>query len=276
MRRFQADGVRTSLLDVPGAAGLASVGLEPVGEVMGCMVQQLGWSGFGGCGWTGYGPQPTTLTSGRRSRWAGYAPYVDALYRGYDTAQSRMLEEAVALGADGVVGVRVTAEHLGAGNREFVSLGTAVRARGPRRPASAPRRPFFTDRGGSDVAKLLQAGWVPVSIAFGISVGVRHDDYRTVQQSRAWAGNTEVTGYTELVQHVRADARAQFGARTARAGADGALVSSQHLQISEIEPSDGHADHVAEATVVGTTIARFARGRAAPPAALTIVPLRRL
>jgi uncharacterized protein YbjQ (UPF0145 family) len=279
MARFSAGGVRTSLLDVPGMASVRGVGLPPVGEVMGCMVQHIGWQGFGGCGM--YGPSAgwgmgmgwgATVTSGSGARYAGYAPYVDALYRGYDTAIARMMTEAQTMGADGVVGVRLTVTHLGQDNREFVALGTAVRAGG----AVHTPRAFVTDLPGADVAKLLHAGWVPVSIAFGISVAVRHDDYATLSQARAWGQNTEVSGYTQLVQHVRDDARDRFGQHAARAGADGAIVSSMDLHVWEHEPAEGHRDHVAESTVFGTTIAKFHRGRTAPTRALTILPLRRV
>ena len=277
MARFQADGVRTSLLSVPGMVSVSGVGLPPVGEVMGCTVQHLGWQGFGGCGYYGglgnwaAGGGAQTVTSGRRNPYAGYRPYVDALYRGYDTAIARMVAEAQAMGADGVVGVRLRVDHLGQENREFVALGTAVRGQS----RVHPPRPFVTDLAGADVAKLLHAGWVPVTIAFGISVAVRHDDYTTRSQATAWGWNTEVSGYTELVQHVRADARSRFAEHAARAGADGAIVSSMDLHVWEREPADGHRDHVAESTVFGTTVARFHRGRTAPTRALTVLPLRR-
>jgi uncharacterized protein YbjQ (UPF0145 family) len=276
MQRFSAAGVRTSLLDVPGMTSVAGVGLPPVGEVMGCIVEHIGWQGFGGCGF--YGPAAgwatgwnSTVTSGSDSRYAGYRPYVDALYRGYETALGRMLLEAQAMGADGVVGVRLSVTHLGQDNREFVALGTAVRGDG----RAHPSRPFVTDLAGADVAKLLHAGWVPVSIAFGISVAVRHDDYATQTQASAWGQNTEVSGYTELVQHVRADARHRFAEHVARAGAEGAIVSSIGLRIWEQEAGERHRDHVAESTVFGTTLARFSHGPA-PTRALTVLPLRRL
>ena len=267
MARFRADGVRTSLLDVAGAVSTTAVGLPPVGEVMGAMVQHIGWRGFGGCSMY----STRTLTSSQPSRFAGYRPYVDALYRGYDTAIGRMVTEAQAMGADGIVGVRLRVDDLGEGNREFVAMGTAVRSPG----RVHPDRPFVADLAGADVAKLLHAGWVPMSIAFGISVAVRHDDYTTRSQARAWGWNTEVSGYTELVAHVRADARARFHEHAARAGADGTLVSSMSLDVWEIEPSDGHRDHVAESVVFGTAVARFHQGRTAPTNALTMLPLRR-
>ena len=274
MARFQAGGVRTSLLSVPGATGVEAVGFTPVGEVMGCSVRHIGWSGAG-CGmYVGLfgGSSAPTVTSGRRGGY-GFAPYVDALYRGYDSALDRMVTEARALGADGVVGVRLSAEHLDQGNREFVALGTAVRA-----PAARGRRPpwpFTTELAGQDLAKLLLAGWAPATIAIGISVAIRHDDWTTRSQAGMFAGNTEVGGYSELVQAVRADARQRFGERVHRAGADGAIVSWMGMHIWSIEPSDNHRDHVAEAMVLGSTVARFHRQAAAPTDALTILPLRR-
>src|ERR687883_536321 len=104
MTRFARSGLRTSLLTVPGAAGVQSVGLDPVGEVMGCIVEHIGWSGFGGCGYLG---GPTVTSSGSRG-FVGFGPYVDALYHGYGTALGRMLEETAAMDADGVVGVRLS------------------------------------------------------------------------------------------------------------------------------------------------------------------------
>jgi uncharacterized protein YbjQ (UPF0145 family) len=266
--RWSPDGVRTSLLDVASFAGARSAGLQPLGEVMGCTVVHLGWQGWGGCGYYGYGAAPRTVTSGSRSRFSGFAPYVDALRGAYDAAVGRLLAEAVAMRAHGVVGVRLTETHV-SGGREFLALGTAVRAD----TAVFLERPFVTELDGNDVAALLHAGWVPAALAYGISVGVRHDDYRTQRQAMSWR-NAEVSGYTELVQQVRHDARLRFADRVRRVGADGALVSRTSLHVHEQEPSDGHVDHVAEATVFGTALARYAR-TAPPRRTLTVLPLRR-
>lgn len=273
MARFEADRVRTSLLDVPATVSTSGAGLPPLGEVMGCMVQRIGWLGYGGCGYYG-GPggrswSPPTVTSGQRRGFAGFRPYVDALYRGYDTAIERMLTEARAMGADGVIGVRLTVEHLGEDYREFVALGTAVRSPG----RVHPPRPFVTELPGTDVAKLLNSGWVPVVIAIGVSMGVRHTDYRTASQMTSQAGNTEVSGYTQLVQRVRSDARAQFTDRAARSGADGVLVSSMDLRTWDQE-AGGCRDRVAESTVIGSAITRFGPRRTPVGRALAVLPLR--
>src|SRR3954451_15400216 len=49
VRHQRASGVRGSLLTAAGAAAVRSIGLEPVGEVFGCVVLSLGWAG-GTCG----------------------------------------------------------------------------------------------------------------------------------------------------------------------------------------------------------------------------------
>jgi uncharacterized protein YbjQ (UPF0145 family) len=281
MERARTDQVVTSLLSPGGQAGVQSVGLEPVGEVMGCIVERIGWSGWGGCGMTyggGYGGgsfggggfAPPTRTSSRGG-YGGYKPYVDAMYRGYDTALARMLMEAQALGADGVVGVTWTQARLGEGDaQEFVARGTAVRARSTTRPAYL----FSTDLPGSEVTRLLHAGWVPAGLEIGISVSIRHDDYATRLAARSWSGqNVEVPGYTELVTFARADARSRFEQRVARHGADAATVSDMSLHVWSIEPSDGHVDHVAHATVIGNAVLRFHAGKAAPTNSITVLPL---
>jgi uncharacterized protein YbjQ (UPF0145 family) len=268
-RRAAAGGAWTSLLSAPAAAGLRVAGFEPVGEVMGSMVQQIGWSGYRGCGGYGGWAAPT-ITSSDPTRFAGFRPYVDALDRGYGTAMSRMAQEAATIGADGVVGVALTMSHLDTGTREFTALGTAVRAPGGTRP----HRIFSTHLPGQDVAKLVAGGWMPTDLVYGISVAIRHDDWQTRQQASWGAGNIEVSGYTELIIHTRADARRRFGRHVHESGADGAIVSSMDLRVWEIEPGENHRDHVAEATVFGTALLHFHTDTAAPTRTLTFLPLR--
>jgi len=271
--RAASSDVRTSLLSASEMVTVGDAGFEPVGEVMGVVVSHLGFGGYG-CGvWSGWGNQwsPATTVTSSGGGYGGYAPYVNALYAGYDGALRRCLLEAQALGADGVVGVRWTHDVLDdVGSREFVAMGTAVRARSTSRPAHL----FATDLPGQDLAKLMHSGWVPSGLVTGIAVAIRHDDYYTRQQARSWTGgNYEVQGYTELVTYVRADARHQFAQRAARHGGDSAIVSSMSLSVWEIEPADNHRDHIAQSIVVGTPIAKVAaRGtRTARP--LTVLPL---
>jgi uncharacterized protein YbjQ (UPF0145 family) len=271
VRRAAEGGAWTSLLSAPAAAGLEVAGFDPVGEVMGSMVQRLGWSSYYGCGAVGwYGVGSQTITSGRHPR-SGFAPYAHALETGWSTAIGRMITEAARIGADGIVGVRLSQSGMGNAAHEFTAMGTAVRARS----AARPGRVFSTHLAGQDVAKLVLAGWMPAEVVIGIAVGIRHDDWNTRQQRTWTAGNVEVGAYTELVNQTRADARMLLQRRIGAAGADGAVIATMHLSTWEIEPGEGHIDHVAEARIVGTAIAQFHRSRVAPSRSLTYLPLRR-
>ncbi|GAY07167.1 heavy metal-binding domain-containing protein [Pseudonocardia sp. N23] len=270
IRRAAAGGAWTSLLSAPAAAGLEVAGFDPVGEVMGSIVQRMGWAGYRGCGGYGWGGRPTTITSSDGDRFSGFAPYVRALHTGYDTAIGRLVAEATAIGADGVVGIRLGQSTEFGGAREFTALGTAVRARSTTRPG----RVFTTVLAAQDVAKLLRAGWMPAQIVYGISVAIRHDDWATRAQASWNAGNVEVEGYTDLVGTTRADARRLLHDAVRRSGADGAVVDDMTLSVWSVEPGENHRDHVAEATLFGTALARFHTGTAAPTRSLTYLPLR--
>jgi hypothetical protein len=138
------------------------------------------------------------------------------LDRARRSALDRMTAECSALGGDGVLAAQLTVAPFVAQPNclEFKVIGTAVRAAGTVR---APQ-PFTCHLDGRGFAKLVTAGWVPVELLYGMSIGVRHDDYRTRAQTRSWS-NTEVSGWSELVQAVRSDARAHLRAQTGRRAA---------------------------------------------------------
>ena len=105
------------------------------------------------------------------------------------------------------------------------------------------------------------AGWVPAGLVLGIAIGARHDDWVTVTQTRWGSGNTEVQGYTDLVNATRHDARHQLELDVARHGADGVVLQEMDVRVGEHEcpVQEGRRDHVLEATIIGTAIARFGR-----------------
>lgn len=271
-------GTWTSSLSVGEFAGLRDHGFEPVGQVMGSTVNNLGWwyRSSIDCGYRRgvFGPRgATTITSGMQGAWGGYGAYVDTLYRARHTAMSRMAEECAALGGDGVVAVRLTIAPFqgAAGHLEFQAIGTAVRAAGNVRPG----RVFMSHLSGQDFAKLIETGWVPVDLVMGASVGVRHDDWRTNWSTGTFAPAQEVEGWTELVSVTRHEARAHFLADTARTGADGVVVSNVDLRVGERSCSSGgddQHDHLVETTILGTAIAEF-RTAHHPPRSLTIMRL---
>ena len=271
LARASSSGVRTSLLSVPSAASAKVVGLDPIGEVMGCIVQHVGWQGWSGCGyWRG----PSNLQT---TQFGSYQPYVDAVRHGYDTALRRLADEAKLLGADGVIDIRLSVTMLGRDNYEYVALGSAVRLGDARSglgtfPVALPV-PFLTELSGADVAKLMLAGWMPTAIVYGIALAVRHDDWLTTRQTQGWA-NAEVTGFTELSGHVRHQARKIVTAQTAQKAAGGALITSSSMRIWEQEPSDGHRDHLAECRMFGAAVVRFPRpGVRSGPPPLSYLPL---
>ncbi|WIY03119.1 heavy metal-binding domain-containing protein [Amycolatopsis mongoliensis] len=225
--RYTASGLRTSLLSVPGVVGAEAVGLRPIGEVMGCVVEHA-----------------DDLAASMR--------------RGYATALDRLRAEASALGADGVLAIGCTVTRVSATVREFVVLGTAVRASRGKRPP----QPFTTGLPGPDVAKLMLAGWVPVTLAIGIDDGTAYDLAMTGRPGE------EATVPTELVTRVRAAARAEFLASVHRSGADGGLVTSTTLRAWAL----GHTGAAAVASVFGTAVARFGAGPV-PTASLPVLPL---
>jgi hypothetical protein len=84
--------------------------------------------------------------------------------------------------------------------------------------------PFTCDLSGQDFAKLIMTGWVPAGLVLGISIGSRHDDRDTARQTRWRSGNTEVAGWTELVNESRHDARRQLESDVERFGAEGVVM----------------------------------------------------
>ncbi|MDH6574483.1 heavy metal-binding domain-containing protein [Kitasatospora sp. MAP5-34] len=288
MAEVRGSGTWSSALSTGEFAAVRSVGFEPVGQVMGSAVYHVGRSGrywgyhdclypgagfgysFGG----GAGPAPVALSG----QGAPSAALVDVFEQARRTALDRMTAECAALGGDGVVAAELTMEPFPAQPNclEFKVIGTAVRAQGPVRP----KTPFTSHLDGQGFAKLVMAGWVPVELLVGMSVGVRHDDYRTQSQSYSWQ-NVEVTGWSQLVHDVRADARGQLQRQGARLGGDGVVLASGSLRVwresclraaGRLNSSGEQEDHVAEATMVGTTIARF-EAKKTRPATLTVMPL---
>jgi uncharacterized protein YbjQ (UPF0145 family) len=141
--------------------------------------------------------------------------------------------------------------------------------------------PFSCDLSGQEFAKLIMTGWVPAGLVLGISIGSRHDDRDTARQTRWRSGNTEVAGWTELVNESRHDARRQLESDVKRFGAEGVVIAAMEMAVRERDcpVQVGRHDHIVEATLIGTAIARFSRAselHAQPPLAImSLDPQRR-
>jgi uncharacterized protein YbjQ (UPF0145 family) len=274
-RLHEAGGTWTSGLSVPEFAAIRSEGFEPMGQVMGSTVYNLSsWATqVFDCGYQFARSRSRVVSSSARSgSYGGFAAYVQTMYAARRTALGRMAAECAALGGDGVVATTLEVKPFpsAAGTLEFQAFGTAVRASGQVRPP----RPFLSHLSGQEFAKLVAAGWVPVDLALGVSVAIRHDEWAT-----NWASYgqfpQEMPGWTELVSRSRHDARSELIADVARSGADGVVLSDMDLKISErscARGSQDQHDHVVEVTLLGTSVARF-RHAAAPPRPLTIMRL---
>jgi len=271
-----------SSLAVNEFAAISKVGFQPVGQVLGAAVYNIGDAGDEECpyglivyrheGTPVYRPPGSGLRIGPGSAQPpvgaaaiGYArPLVSALQSARRAAIGRMTAECAALGGLGVIGVTLTVGPFNDDEDilEFRAFGTAVRAPG----VVSHAKPFASDLSGQDFTKLVAHGFVPVGLALGVAVGFRHDDWLTRGQTRLTAGNVEVDGYTYLVRQMRTEARNELQLDLVRMGAEGVVVREMETRISErkcpVVPFG--KDHVVEATIVGTAITQFA-SLAAPP-----------
>ena len=271
LRPGQPGSIFTSDLSVNEFLLVREVGFRPLGLVLGSSIYHVG------------------LQIGRWSKNQELDVLSQAMYHARELAMTRMEAEAQALGADGVVGVRLDVElkEFGSDIAEFIAIGTAVHAEegagggGVKNWRNNKKLPFTSDLSGQDFAKLIMAGWVPAGLALGISIGARHDDWLTVNQTGWGMGNAEVGGYTDLVNQTRHDARGQLERDVARHGAEGVVVSSMDMRVRERECTmqEHRKDHIVEVTIIGTATAQFAHpkraARGSSLAMLSLDPQRR-
>jgi uncharacterized protein YbjQ (UPF0145 family) len=263
MAALRSSGTWGSALTADEFAAIRSAGFEPVGQVFGAAVYGTGSASGYGCpgapGSPGDGspPRPATQVSGPGDA-GSFGPLAAAMDQARHTAVDRMITECAELGGHGVVGVRVSRGTFPHGGQQFIVIGTAVRAADA---AHGPPSPFTCDLSGQDFAKLIMAGWVPAGLVLGLSIGARHDDRDTTRQARWSSGNAEVAGWTDLVGQSRHDARRQLEGDVERLGAEGVVIAALQLEVRQRDcpAAVGRHDHIAEATLLGTAIARFSR-----------------
>ncbi|MHB1927969.1 MAG: heavy metal-binding domain-containing protein [Acidimicrobiales bacterium] len=168
-------GAFDSGLTTPDFAACLSMGLQPVALVQGFYVGQLGaWSSYRATpshtypcpwGWRGTNEHPPP-------GWIGTQDAVDEAWAtAFATAHQRLLQEAQAVGAHGVVGIRVDMSHPTSQQSSEVHLyGTAVRL------AGAGRGAVWTTRiAGHKLAKLVEAGYAPASVLYARCTAVMYE-----------------------------------------------------------------------------------------------------
>jgi hypothetical protein len=270
-RRF-ASGAFTSGLTVPDFAACLQMGLEPVGYVQGFCVMQWGWYGINspyrrglnpyGGGQGGYMESwqcPHGFVSAEHRSWGQnyQQSWVEEAWgQGFGSAYSRMLEEAVALGAHGVVGVVDTSDRLGdLGVLEFHVRGTAVKVDDA--PGPPGGQPWTTYLAGQRLAKLIEAGYMPVSIAVAVS------------SVRVWAycmteylleGTNSSWGVAQAGAEITQVASAQMAARQIARERVRSQMAGDSLHGAEMVVSDrelGAGDQEIQCVLRGNRVKRF-------------------
>jgi len=272
-------GSWTSDLSVAELSAVRRVGFRPVGMVVGMSVYQVALQGinpsyFGlpATGWGSLGSQGMGggwSPSGFRGYFKGY-PCTHAIYglgHGYgvnyedlyyesaltDTfrlAQERLLTEAAALGAHGVVGVRHTLSDLQVSSSvpiiELKMVGTAIK----RPTAAALDQPFTSHLSGQQFAKLLEMGWVPAALVFGVGAVRSQGGCVGMTSASTWSG-AEFVQRSEAVQeaqHIAVNAVED----TARNFGDQVIGVEVALRLRESGESAMSSMHA-----IGTAVRRF-------------------
>lgn len=259
-----------SALSVPELAACLDAGLEPVGLVQGFCVMQWAWYGMGSPyqqvapGGGGAGVYSATwrcphgfVSAEHRSWGSNYEqPWVEQAWsEGFGSAYRRMVDEAVALGAHGVIGVVDRAQPLSdLGVSEFHLLGTAVRVAGVPDPAPGTV-PFTTYLAGPRLSKLLEAGYVPVSVAAALAsvrVWASCITEMLLEGGTGWgvAASREVDQVSEAATVVR-----QLAREHVRAQLGGDSLHGARLEVHGQSVAAG--DEVVECTLRGTRVRRF-------------------
>ncbi len=226
----------TSDLTVNEFLLVREVGFRPLGLVLGTSIYHVG------------------LQLGRWSKNQEMTTLSQAMYHARELAMSRMEAEASALGADGIVGVRLEVEMKEFGNdiAEFIAVGTAVKADGADSGAHGTWRnnknkPFTSDLSGQDFWTLIRAGYAPLDMVMGSCV--YHIAHQRFSQVVGNAGrNVEIEQFTQALYDARELAMSRMQAEAEALDAEG-IVAVQLRQHSHTWGS-----HTTEFFAIGTAV----------------------
>ncbi len=171
-----------------------------------------------------------------------------AMYQARELAMSRMEEEADALDADGIVGVRLDINRYewGQSLAEFMAVGTAVRSQ-QGRMRTPHNKPFTSDLSGQDFWTLLQAGYAPLGLVMGSCV--YHVAHQGLGQWLRSAGqNREMPNFTQALYDARELAMERMQSEAESLQAEGIVGAAIH------ENNHGWGSHVIEFFAVGTAV----------------------
>ena len=241
-------GLFTSDLSINEFLLVREAGFDPVGLVVGSSIYHIGYQR---AGWS-QNQEMTVLTQ--------------AMYHARELAMTRMEEEANALAADGIVGVRleVTRHQWGEDLAEFVAIGTAIRSRDGHSYRNAKGMPFTSDLSGQDFWTLLRTGYRPVGMVMGNCV--YHVANQGIGQWFKQVGrNVEMTNYTQALYDSRELAMERMQAEAVRLGAQGVVGAQIH------ESSHGWESHIIEFFAIGTAVIPISDTHEVPAPSLTLL-----
>ena len=229
-------GLFTSDLSVDEFLLVKAAGFEPLGFVVGSSIYHIGF---------------------QQSNWKSSEEMLvlsRAMYEARELAMTRMEEEADQLGADGVVGVRLTIGRYdwGESMAEFIAMGTAVKHSTGGELVRAPDgRPFTSDLSGQEFYKLLFSGHRPLALVMGSCVyHVAHQSMR--QAFKQMGQNVEMPNFTQALYDARELAMERMQKEAERVQAEG--IVAVRLE----EASHGWGSHVIEFFAIGTAITPIA------------------
>ena len=231
-REGHPDGVFTSDFSVNEFLLVRKAGFEPIGLCVGSCIYHVG---FQMAGW-GSSVELDVLST--------------AMYEARALAMERMKAEAQQMGADGIVGVRLTVKRLEWDDKvlEFVAIGTGiVHAKGHQGFKGPRGEPFTSALSGQDFWTLLQAGYRPLEMVMGSCV--YHVARRGPFASLGTIGqNVELTNFSVALYEAREIAMERMQLEASRAGAEGVVGADLH------EGNHGWSTHVIEFFAIGTAV----------------------
>jgi uncharacterized protein YbjQ (UPF0145 family) len=242
-------GLFTSDLSVNEFLLVKEAGFHPLGFVMGSSIYHIG------------------LQTRRWSQSQELDKLTSAMYSARELAINRMEEEAMALGADGVVGVRLDVNYyeFGSDTAEFISMGTAIKSEDGRSYRNSDGKPFTSDLSGQAFWTLRRTGHVPLALVMGTCV--YHIAHRGITQTFGQFGrNAELPNYTQALYDARELAMTRMQDEANHLGASGIV------EVKLIEKSHMWGSHTIEFLALGTAVAE-AEGTSGLPAPETIISL---
>lgn len=236
----------TSDLSVKEFLLTREMGYQPLSQVMGSSIYQVGWQYI------------------RQYSWQTQAMEMEALSHAHQHAASlalsRLEQEAKLLGAHGVVGVRFARRSYEWGSNllEYTAIGTAIKL--PHVAVTA--HPFLSDLSGQEFWTLLQAGYYPAGVVTGYcSYYVALGSNLTQQIQGWWTGGTnqEIGPFTQGIYTARhlAMTRASDMARKQNALGIVGMHINNDRHVSEYEtdnPRRKFLDLYVHFAVLGTSI----------------------